>query len=90
MNLTTDQLKEIESMASLFFTPEEIAINIEVDPEEFIEMILSKTGDGYKRYIKGCLTTEVDLRRAILQAALHGSTPAQQMMRDWKNRSKYE
>ena len=90
MNLTTDQLKEIESMASLFFTPEEIAINIEVDPDEFVEMLVAKTGDGYKRYIKGSLSTEVDLRRAILKAALHGSTPAQQMMRDWQNRSKYE
>lgn len=90
MNFTKDQLKEIESMASLFFTPEEIAANLEVDEDDFLEMLLTKNGDGYKRYIKGNLGAEVDLRRAIQKAALHGSTPAQQMMRDWQNRAKYE
>ncbi|KAF0198390.1 MAG: hypothetical protein FD166_1443 [Bacteroidetes bacterium] len=90
MNLTEDQLKEIESMAALFFSPEEIAENIEVDPEEFLLLIKSQTGEGYLRYMRGRLGSEVDLRRAIQQAALHGSTPAQQMMRDWHNRSKYD
>lgn len=90
MNLTEDQLKEIESMASLFFSPEEIAQNIEVDPDEFLLLLKSQAGDAFTRYMRGRLSSEVDLRRAIQQAALHGSTPAQQMMRDWHNRSKYE
>jgi len=90
MYLTEDQLKEIESMASLFFTPEEIAINIEVDPEEFITQLRAQSSEAFRRYTKGRLNSEVDLRKAIQQAALHGSTPAQQMMRDWHNRSKYE
>ena len=90
MHFTEEQLKEIENMAALFFTPEEIAVNIEVDPEDFLLCILSQTGDGYTHYMAGRLSSEVELRKAVQQAALHGSSPAQQMMRDWHNRSKYE
>lgn len=90
MHFSEEQLKEIESMASLFFTPEEIAVNIEVNPDDFLLCIKSQTGDGYKRYMAGRLSSEVELRKAVQQAALHGSSPAQQMMRDWHNRSKYE
>lgn len=77
-------------MASLFFSPEEIAVNIEVDPDEFTLMLKTKEGEAYKRYMTGRLNTEIELRKAVQQAALHGSSPAQQMMRDWHNRSKYE
>ena len=90
MNFNEDQLKEIESMASLFFNPEEIAINLEVDEADFLEMLLTKSGNGYTAYMKGRLKTDTDIRQAILQSALNGSSPAQQMMRDWHNRSKYE
>lgn len=90
MHLTEEQLKEIESMAQLFFTPEEIAVNIEVDPDELLLLIKSQSGPAYKAYMSGRLSSEIELRKAIQLSALHGSSPAQQMMRDWHNRSKYE
>jgi len=86
MNLKEEQYKEIESMASMFFSAEEIAINIEVDPDEFVELILTKQGEEYKAYFKGWLTTETQLRKSILQSALNGSSPAQQMMKEYKNK----
>lgn len=90
MLFSEEQLSEIESMASLFFTPEEIAVNIEVDPDDFLLCIKSQTGPAYTRYMAGRLASEIELRKAIQQSALHGSSPAQQMMRDWHNRSKYD
>lgn len=90
MHLTEEQLKEIESMSQLFFTPEEIALNIEVDPYEFLLLIKSHSGPAYKAYMAGRLSSEIELRKAVQLSALHGSSPAQQMMRDWHNRSKYE
>jgi biotin operon repressor len=34
MNLNEDQLKELDEMAGLFYSLEEIADNLEIDPEE--------------------------------------------------------
>jgi len=90
MNLTAEQYKEIETMASLFFSAEQIAINIEVDPDEFTELIETHQGDAYKAYFSGRITTETQLRQSILQSAINGSSPAQQLMIEFQKRSNYE
>jgi len=77
-------------MAGLFFTPEEIAINIEVDPDDFANLIKSQSGDAYKSYMAGRFSSDVELRKAVQQAALNGSTPAQQTMIGWLNQSKQD
>jgi len=87
MQFTQEQLHEIEAMAALFLPPEDIAINIGVDPDEFTEIVNLKTGAGYQAYYKGRMKTEVELRQSILQAALNGSSPAQQMMLNYQNKS---
>lgn len=86
MHLSEEQLNEIQSMASLFFTPEEIAVNIEVDPSDFLLSIKSQYGQAYKRFMAGRFSAEVELRKAVQQAALNGSSPAQQIMINWQNR----
>jgi hypothetical protein len=90
MNLTEEQLKAIEMMASLFFSPEEIAINIEVDTDEFIELIVTKQGEAYNAYFKGWTNTEFELRKSILSSALNGSSPAQQLMKEYQNKARNE
>ena len=87
MEFTPEQLEEIESMACLFISTDDIAINLGVDPDEFTELISTKIGEGYKAYFKGWMKTEVDLRQSILQSALNGSSPAQQMMMHYRNLS---
>lgn len=82
MNLSPEQYKEIEEMAGLFLSPEEIAINIEVDAEEFL-IELQLGGEIAQHYFKGRIKTSIELRKAILQAAVNGSSPAQQMMKDF-------
>lgn len=90
MDFTQEQLTEIQNMAGLFFTPEEIAINIEVDPDDFSNLIKAQSGDAYKHYMAGRFSSDVELRKAVQQAALNGSTPAQQTMIGWLNQSKQE
>ena len=80
MLLAEEQLNEIESMASLFFSPEDIAINIETDMEEFCDAIISKSGEAFTAYRKGQLTSEIELRTAVKQAALNGSSPSQALL----------
>lgn len=84
MNLNEEQLKEVERMAGLFFSPNEIGIVLEMELHEIKELeeiIDSKNEDQiYMAYHKGRLTTEIELRNATKQAALNGSNPAQTMM----------
>ena len=77
MLFSEEQLNEIEEMAALFFDPESIAHNIECDAEEFAELIQNKIGEAFKAYCSGRLRSEIELRTAIRQAAMNGSTPAQ-------------
>lgn len=81
MLFNEEQLKTIEEMAALFFSPEEIAINLEIDEiDDFITMIEIKSGEGFRAYTRGRLRSEYELRSAIRQAAINGSSPAQNMM----------
>lgn len=90
MNLSEEQLSEIEEMAGLFFRVEDIADNLELSMEELEDLLLDvhlKQGDFYKAYRRGWLTSEVKLRKAIEKAAENGSNPAQQMLLDFQKQS---
>ena len=81
MHLSGEQLKTIEEMAALFFSPREIATNLELeDPDGFCALIQIQEGEAYRAFLRGRLRTEAELRSAIRMAALNGSSPAQQMM----------
>jgi hypothetical protein len=81
MHLSGEQLKEVEMMASLFFSVEEIAVNLEIrEVDELRAMFELREGEAYRAFQRGRLRTEAELRTAIRQAALNGSSPAQQMM----------
>jgi len=93
MNLNEDQLSEIEEMAGLFFSPETVAVNLELDDDDteyFIAAIECKNMRNpiVAAYFKGRLTAKIELRRSIKQAALNGSSPAQQMMLNFQKESK--
>ncbi len=72
MKLSEVEVEIIEMMASLFFTPKEILKNLEKDADDpMLEPIFEKA------YYKGFLTTEIELRKSMLKAALGGSSEAQ-------------
>jgi len=91
MNLTEEQLKEVEAMAGLFFTVEYICVVLELDSETadyFDSCISVKNNHPFvKAYFRGRLLAEVQLRTAVKQAALNGSNPAQSTMIDYFNKS---
>ena len=93
MNFTEEHLNEVEEMAGLFFSPEDIAINLELDDEQsehFITAIEAKKTDFpfVAAYLKGWFTAEVTLRRAIRQSALNGSSPSQQAMLNYQREAR--
>ncbi len=93
MNFSQDQLKEIEDMAGLFFGAGEIAINLELNEEEtelFAFQIDSKNTSFPEvgAYLKGRLTAEIVMRKAIKQSAQNGSSPSQLQMLNFLRESK--
>lgn len=92
MNLTTQQLKELEHLAGLFFSVTDILIALEVpfhEEEHFNDIILYQNRHPvFIAYHKGRLTAETQLRQAIRQAALNGSNPAQSTMLEFYSKSK--
>ncbi len=87
VHLTEEQIKEITDMAELFFPPEDIAINVGIDIEEFKIAVLSKQGEIFRAFKTGWLKGEIPLRKGIAQAAANGSNPAQVKLLDLKKES---
>ena len=92
MNFSEEQLEEVESMASLFYSVDDIMIAIEIDftnEEEFKDILLLESSHPlFKAYHRGRLTSDIQLRTSIKMAALNGSNPAQSAMKDYFNQSK--
>ena len=81
-DISKEELAEVESMAGLFFSPEDICIAMDWD-EEFLSFFLLSvqlkdlTDPLSKAYFTGRLSAEIELRQSIKQAANNGSNPAQ-------------
>ena len=93
MNLNTERSEEIEEMAGLFFSPEDVATNLELDEEEtesFVAAVAERnTSHIYAApYLRGWLSAEINLRKAIQQSALNGSSPSQQMMLNYQREAR--
>ena len=93
MNLNAEQLEMVEEMAGLFFSPEDIAICLqltELESEEFTEGVTCKASNKpiVASYLKGWLSGEVLLRKAIKQAALNGSSPSQQQLLNFQKENR--
>ena len=81
-HITQEELLEMEKMAGLFFSPEQICIAMGWDLsvlESFNLAIESMdTKDTlYGHYFKGRISAEIELRQSIKQAARNGSNPVE-------------
>lgn len=92
MNLTKEQLKQVEEMAYRLIAPELIAINLEVDVYDF-KMALEADGPVRTAFFSGYLQQLIETRDALIKSAHNGSNPAQlellKFIRDMDNKLKY-
>lgn len=79
MHFSEEQLKTIEDMAYRLFQPYLIAINLEVDEDDFIDEIQQKS-TARTAFYKGVIRHENEVREQIIKAALNGSNPAQEQL----------
>jgi hypothetical protein len=95
MDLTPDQLAEVESFAGLYFTIDEVAEIMGLDTPQVHQAYSDKLSPFYKHYKRGFLISESKVRKCILDLALRNSSPAQEaikkLSRDTANKNlRYE
>lgn len=80
MYFNEEQLKDIEEMAFRLFSPEEIALAMELDnlADEFLEDCRTPGTPAHRAYFKGYLRQVASLREDTIKAARNGSNPAQE------------
>jgi len=82
MNLSDEQLLEVERLAGLFLAPDEIAVLLEVEADAFCEAIAVRSGMVYQAYFRGKTLSKRDIHENIVKMAKHGSPQAEEFARD--------
>lgn len=78
-DITADDLAEVKKLAAVFFSPEEIALILEIDAAAFESACKDGSSDVYNAFQGGVLLSEYELRASVLKLAKAGSSPAQSM-----------
>ena len=82
MNLTDEQILEVERLSGLFLAPDEIASLIGLDSDQFCEAITAKAGVIWEAYFRGKTISKRDIHENIVKMAKHGSPQAEEFARD--------
>lgn len=90
MELTTEQLEELEHMAGLQFTLKEIAVILSVDFEALRRAYLDEDSAVRNGMEKGRLLSEAKLREVLKRDALQGSPTAQKDFINLINKAKQD
>lgn len=78
--VTAEELKTIEELAKVFFTEEEVCVFMKFPWEEYKKAIKNKDHPVHMHYYSGWRQSEFELRKLIMNAAIAGSTPAQNII----------
>ena len=70
MNATPEQLAQIEDLASLQFSMEEVAVIVDAQAADLAE------GEAMRAFLRGRLRAQAEVRRSIVSMATQGSAPA--------------
>jgi hypothetical protein len=82
MELTKEELAEVEEFAGLFYDLRSVAIILDKDIAEFRSEYLKET-ELYRAYQRGVLKTESEVRKSIINLAKAGSSPAQNLAKGY-------
>lgn len=75
--MSQEQLTEIENLAALFFTPNEIATIIGISSQQEIDEFILLNESAKNAINTGRLKSEAEIRKSIFELAKQGSAPAQ-------------
>jgi hypothetical protein len=83
-----DILKQIEFLAGLFFTIEEISIRLNINETELRREIRGKISPRAQAYIKGKMDQILELRKELINYAKRGSNQADTIVTQLINKQK--
>jgi hypothetical protein len=86
MKISNENKAQIEELGGCFFTPEDIAIILQLDLTEF-NGVRFQEDDFRIPYQRGKLLKEAEIRKAILKMAVAGSSPAQMLAKELIDKS---
>jgi hypothetical protein len=87
---TEEQLTEVEKFASLFYSIVDIAVILELDCNILKNIFRDQHSQLYKRYMKGFLTSDAEIRMSEIALAKRGSTPAQESVRKYTTNARID
>ena len=73
MDYRDEQLEKVEQLASIYMTITDIALIIEVEPEQLRADIANETSEVSRRYRRGKAIYKVELHKQEMQLAKVGS-----------------
>lgn len=88
ISFNDEQLKQIEELAAVFFSPQQIAVFLQLEKEFVISEIKTEGKPAHMAYQKGLMQSEWELRKSVLSLAKAGSSPAQAMALDLLSKNK--
>lgn len=77
IELSQEELQEIETMAGLMMPPEDIARCMGIGVADFVNELFVETSPISVAFYRGSMATEIKLRKSIIRLANQGSSPAQ-------------
>lgn len=84
MQFNEEEIQRVKTLAGLFFSPEEIAIKMDVDVKKLQHIIRNKPNDPITiAYQKAKLDTKEKIRSNVIKFAEHGSHQAQQIVQNY-------
>ena len=78
----TEILQQIELLAGLFFTIEEISIHLKINEQELRREIRGKTSSRAQAYWNGKLTQMIELRKELVFYAKKGNNQADSIINE--------
>lgn len=86
LNLTQEQLEQVENLAPLNYTPEKIAIYLGVNFNEFLEEFNDSESQVHYHYTRGILVAQADADMKLVADARAGNYTAYTV---WKKESRF-
>ncbi len=77
MNLTEEQLEQLEDLAAACMKTREICMIMELDHDEFMNDLKDTASPVFIAHQKGFLTTKYLVNKKLIDLAKAGSSPAQ-------------
>ncbi len=81
MNLTDEQLAEVEELAGLFLEPAEIAVLLNINIRDFFCDLELQNTPVFRSYLRGKATSKKAIHENVVKLAKHGSPQAEDLVK---------